>query len=540
MGSSLQHSFDVIVVGAGAAGCVMANRLSANPSTRVLLIEAGPQDRSPLARLPNGMGPMLKRHIYSSLCKTEPQEHLGGRELDEIRGRVLGGNTTINGAQHSRGAPQDFDQWAQLGNSGWGFADVLPFFKRSESAKHGDDTYRGRSGPFKVSQAPLDHPVAQGWIEAAVEAGHSFNEDLNGAESVGVGAPDQAVFEGRRTSSSSAYLRPVASRTNLTVLTNAMVEKLLVENGRCHGALVRKGGQTHRFEAERVVLSAGTFGSPQVLMLSGIGEPDHLREHGIAVETALPGVGQNLSDHLGFQIGMTSAKELSDLRFAGPIKGGRAMAQYLLTRRGFFAHSSVRAIGMLCSDLAAEAEPGWPDLKLQLASVLPDEGATMTASEHGFHVRISMTRPKSAGSVRLRSSDPAACPAINANYLADREDLRRSRSGIRLAREIFAQPAMAEFIGKRVSPSLDIESDEELEGWLRAHAGSDAHAIGTCRMGTDEMAVVDPQLAVRGVEGLYVVDGSVMPTHVSGNTTAPILMIAEKAASMLLGEPAPA
>ncbi|XUU61007.1 GMC family oxidoreductase [Erythrobacter sp. HA6-11] len=532
----MQQSFDYIVVGAGAAGCVMANRLSANPSTRVLLIEAGPADRSPLARLPNGMGPMLKRQIYSHFCKTEPQVHLGGRQLDEIRGRVLGGNTTINGAQHARGAPQDFDHWAGLGNAGWAFEDVLPFFKQSESAKHGEDAYRGRSGPFKVSQAPLDHPFAQGWIEAAIEAGHNFNEDLNGGISTGVGAPDQAVFEGRRTSSSSAYLKPATTRTNLAVLTGGLVERLLIDKARCNGVIVRHKDKVQRFEAGHVVVSGGTIGSPHLLLLSGIGQPDHLQEHGIEVQVPLVGVGRNLKDHLGFQIGMTSSQDLSDLRFAGPIKGGKAMARYLLTRRGFFAHSSVRAIGMLCSDMAADREPGWPDLKLQLASVLPDEETPMRASEHGFHVRISMTRPKSSGAIRLRSANPSACPAINANYLAEREDLERARSGIKLARDIFAQKPMSKFTGKRVSPSLDVASDEQLERWLRDHAGSDAHAIGTCRMGLDEDAVVDPQLNVRGVAGLSVVDGSVMPTHVSGNTTAPILMIAEKAASMMLSE----
>ncbi|WP_394729847.1 GMC family oxidoreductase [Altererythrobacter sp. GH1-8] len=530
----MTKAFDYLVIGAGAAGCVMANRLSVNPAIRVLLVEAGPADRSPLARLPNGMGPMLKRQIYSHFCKTEPQVYLGGRELEEIRGRVLGGNTTINGAQHARGARQDFDRWADLGNVGWRFDDVLAYFKKSESADHGEDAFRGRSGPFKVSQAPLDHPIAQGWVAAAVEAGHSFNEDLNGGVATGVGAPDQAVYAGRRTSSASAYLRPVMTRPNLTVMTGALVEKLVLESGRCVGAILRHKDKRQRIEAGHVIVSAGTFGSPQLLMLSGIGDPDHLREHDIAVDTPLPGVGRNLSDHLGFQIGMTSSKELSDLRFAGPFKGGRAMAQYLLTRRGFFAHSSVRAIGMVCSDHAAQNEPGWPDLKLQLASVLPDEETPMHASEHGFHVRISMTRPASTGSVRLKSADPNACPAINANYLADPLDLERARSGIRLAREIFAQAPMAEFVGQRVSPSLELESDAELEQWLRSHAGSDAHAVGTCRMGTDEGAVVDPQLRVRGVEGLSVVDGSVMPTHVSGNTTAPILMIAEKAASMML------
>ena len=536
----MAEGFDYIIVGGGAAGCVMANRLSAKPSARVLLIEAGPADRSLLAKLPNGMGPMLKRHIYSHMCQTEPQKHLGWRELEEIRGRVLGGNTTINGAQHARGAAQDFDQWAALGNSGWAFDDVLPFFKKSESAKHGDDAYRGRSGPFKVSQAPLDHPVAESWIAAAMEAGHSFNEDLNGAVATGVGAPDQAVHQGRRTSSATAYLHPVKSRSNLTVMTNTLVDKLVIENGRCNGVIVSRKGRTEHIDAGRVIVSAGAFGSPHLLMLSGIGDPDHLREHGISIEAELRGVGLNLSDHLGFQIGMTSAKELSDLRFAGPIKGGRAMAQYLLTRRGFFAHSSVRAIGMMCSDHAASHEPGWPDLKLQLASVLPDEDTPMHASEHGFHVRISMTRPASKGAVRLRSADPVECPAIDANYLADPLDLERARSGIRIARDIFAQASMAEFVGQRISPSLDLQSDDELAAWLRSHAGSDAHAVGTCRMGTDEGAVVDPQLNVRGIAGLSVIDGSVMPTHVSGNTTAPIIMIAEKAASMMLDEPAAA
>lgn len=516
----------------------MANRLSAVTSARVLLIEAGPADRHFFARLPNGMGPMLSRGIYSKICETEPQTHLEGRTLSEIRGRVLGGNTTINGAQHSRGAPQDFDRWAELGNPGWAYADVLPFFKKSESAAHGEDAFRGRSGPFKVSQAPLDHPVARAWVEAGVEAGHPLNQDMNGASPVGVGAPDQAVFNGRRTSSSTAYLKPVLSRRNLTVMTETSVEKLLLEQERCTGVAINRKGQREEVEAGHVILCAGAFGSPQLLMLSGIGDPDHLQEHGIEIKTALPGVGENLSDHLGFQVGMTGSQNLSDLRYAGKAKGGMSLMRWAITQKGFFAHSSVRAIGMLCSDHAQAHEPGWPDLKLQLATVLMDESGARLASEHGFHVRISMTRPSSVGTLRLRSADPADDPAIDGNYLADPLDIDRARSGIRLAREIYEQAAMAEFVGKRSMPSLELHDDAALEQWLRRNAGSDAHAIGTCRMGTDEGAVVDPQLNVRGVEGLSVVDGSVLPAHVAGNTTAPILMVAEKAASIMLGQSA--
>lgn len=524
-------TYDYVIVGSGAAGCVLASRLSADQQNRVLLIEAGPADRSPLVRMPNGMIPLLKRGLYAVFQETEPQAHLNERVLFDMRGKVLGGGTSINGIQHSRGVPKDYDWWAELGNKGWSYGEVLPYFKKSESFSQGGSAYRGGNGPFHVTQAPISDPVAKAWIRAAGEAGYAFSNDLNGEVPEGFGPPDEAVRGGRRVSAVSAYLKPALRRKNLTVITAAHVQRLLMSGKRCTGVDYLHHGEMRRAEAGTVVLSAGVYGSPQLLMLSGIGNPLALREHGIASTVDLPGVGQNLQDHLGFMVSTTCPLPVTDLRHMRPMGGAKAALDYLLLRKGFLARSSVRAIAVLRSEAA---DAGWPDLKMQFFNLLMDDGPGIGVSRHGYLVRISMTRPQSVGEVTLRSADPSAMPRINANYLADPRDMARARSGVRIVRDLFGQPAMAQYRGEEVAPGADAVSDEQIDTWLRSAAGGDAHGIGTCRMGHDDKAVVDPQLRVHGVEGLRVIDASVMPAHICGNTVAPTMMVAEKGADMIL------
>jgi choline dehydrogenase len=531
--ATLHKSYDFVIVGAGAAGCVLAARLSENPRHRVLLLEAGGADSSPLIHAPGAMFVMLRRGLYAWAYQTEPQTQLDGRVLFDVRGKVLGGSTSINGMQYCRGSPRDYDHWAELGNEGWSYSDVLPYFKRSERSSRGASPLRGESGPLTVTRAEIRHPIAQAWLDAAVQAGYSYNDDTNGVAREGFGPQDEMLFRGRRVSAARAYLAPARGRRNLVVATRATAQRLLLSGRRCAGVEYLQHGMSQRVEADRaVIVAAGVFGSPQLLMLSGIGNPPELESHGIAPRVGLPGVGRNFRDHVGFWVSVTCRKPITDLRYMTVAGGIGAVLRHYALRSGPLSESPVRAIGLVRSELA---EPGWPDLKFQCVTALI-EGPDMRVERHGFLARVAMTRPASTGSVTLRSADPQVTPRIDARYFAAPEDLARARAGVRIARDIFAQRALDPFRGVEVSPGAQVETEQQIDAWLRATAGPDLHGVGTCRMGIDAEAVVDSRLRVHGVDNLRVVDASIMPDIVSGNTAAPTIMIGEKGADMILAE----
>ena len=523
--------FDYVIVGAGSAGCVLANRLSADPSVRVLVLEAGGRDSNPFIHMPAGFFRLLQSGKDSWQYQTEPQEHLDGRVLHDTRGKVLGGSSSINGMCYSRGSPEIFDLWAREGCPGWSYEEVLPYFRRAEANAHGDERFHGRGGPLPVTRARVTNRGQLAWLEAAQEAGFPYSDDHNGAQPEGFGPAEHTIRSGRRFSTSVAYLRPAARRPNLVVRTSAHVSRILIENGQARGVEYRQHGERWTVYADReIILCGGTFQSPQLLMLSGIGDAQHLRSLGIEVVTDLKGVGRNLHDHIGTQVQVSSPLQISDFAIAtNPLRIASAGLQYLLTRTGTLAKSGTEVIAYLRS-----GAPGYDglDLKFYFIPLLfaPTGGIEKA---HGFTNLIILTRPESRGLLRLRSADPLDQPAINANHLADPRDREVLRRGVRIAREVIQQPAFATYRGEERTPGADRASDDALDAFFRQTCNVNYEAVGTCKMGSDELAVVDPCLRVRGITGLRVVDGSVMPRITTGDPNASIIMIAEKAADMI-------
>ena len=536
-----ERSFDTIVVGAGSAGCVLANRLSADPERSVLLVEAGSKDRNPLFRLPMLMGKLFHSGIYNWRYRTEPVPSLDGRSLYWPRGKVLGGSSTINGMIYVRGNAHDYDRWAQMGLAGWSYDEVLPAFRRSEGHVERDGAFHGRAGELTVCRARSANPLFDVFVEAGRQAGHPVNDDFNGPEQQGFGRYDFTIRRGKRCSTSAAFLRPIRHRRNLSVATECLVRRIVVEGQRATGIEIADGARARTIRAEReVILCAGTVNSPQLLMLSGIGPGDALKEHGIEVIHELPGVGRNLQDHVDCVIAYACTKPITLYRNLRADRLIGSVAEGMLLGRGVATTFPYEAGAFLKS----RAETVAPDIQVHFMPALENSAdlhvpnpfrKAPVEDRHGFSMRVGPVNPESRGWIGLRSADPAAAPLIQPNYLQDDADCRTTIAGIRMVRDVVEQPAFAAYRGREIAPGADVRSDADLTRWLRASAMTTFHPVGTCRMGTDPMAVVDARLMVHGIAGLRVADASVMPVIVSGNTNAPAIMIGEKAAEFIQG-----
>ena len=522
---------DYVIIGAGSAGCVLANRLTEDPATRVLLIEAGGRDWNPYIHIPAGFMKMLDHPTLTWGYHAEPDPGTAGRAILYPRGRVLGGSSSINGLIYVRGQPEDFDHWAQLGNRGWGWDDILPYFKKAENWEGEANEWRGKGGPLFTSRMTDIPPLCRAAIEAGQEIGLEYRDDVNSLPHGGIGYCQQTRGGRSRGSTARTYLRPAMKRPNLEVVTKAQVNRILFEGARAVGVEFERGGAVQRADAEcEVILSAGAVNSPHILQLSGVGAPEHLSRVGIPVHHALPGVGQNLQDHYIARISYpVSGTPTINERSRGAALAGEIL-RYLVTGKGMLTYSA----SLAAASVKVLEESATPDVQCSIAPGSFKDGQIGELDDFpGITAGAWQMRPLSRGYVEAKSPNPAEAPAINPRYLSEQTDRRAIVGGLRFIRRLFAAPALAKYCGAEILPGAQIESDDELLDYARQKGSTVYHATCTCKMGSDQMAVVDDQLRVHGLERLRVIDASVMPTVTSTNTNAPTIMIAERGAELI-------
>ncbi len=530
------EEFDYVIVGAGSAGCVLADRLTEDGTNTVLVLEVGGSDRSIFVQMPSALSIPMGMEKYDWRFYTEPEPGLGGRRLHTPRGKVLGGSSSINGMVYVRGNAQDFQRWESEGATGWDYASVLPYFRRAEKRASGGDNYRGDDGPLQTRYGTLENTLHAVWLEAGGQAGYAHTDDINGYRQEGFGRLDMTVGEdGRRSSAANAYLRPAMQRPNLAVKTGALATRILIDERRAIGVEYRQGEALLAVRARReVIVASGPINSPKLLKLSGVGPAAELREYGIEVVADRPGVGENLQDHIEFYFQVASTQPVTLYSSMGLFARAIIGARWLLRKDGLGATNHFETGGFIRS----RAGVPYPDIQFHFVPLAVTYDGSSLAKEHGFQAHVGPMRSKSRGHVRLASSDPREKPRILFNYLSHPEDLAEFRAGVRLTREIFAQKAFDPYRGREIQPGKDVQTDDEIDAFVRAKVESAYHPSCSCKMGrsSDPMAVVDPQGRVYGVEGLRVVDSSAMPSITTGNLNAPTIMLAEKMADHVLGK----